>query len=160
MRSDATWKIVVSSVPLSIPTGHDTVRDGWGNADANTGFERELAAIFNRFRKDGIKHLLFLTTDVHFATGFTYRPFPESPEFVVHELVGGPLHAGLGRNRPPDDSFHPTQLFVHSWQTEPKTLQEAMEFMNWIRVDIDREGALRYTVRNALGKDVAAGSLD
>lgn len=159
-RSDATWKIVVSSVPLSIPTGHGVARDGWGNSDANTGFERELAAIWSRFRDAGTKHLLFVATDVHFATGITYKPFPESPDFVVHELVGGPLHAGLGRSRPPDDSFHPTQLFVHSPETDPANLQEALEFMNWVRVAIDGTGKLRYAVTNALGREVFAGSLD
>jgi alkaline phosphatase D len=158
-HSDATWKVVVSSVPLSIPTGHGKIRDGWANSDTDTGYEHELAAIWSRFRDAGTKNLLFVTTDVHFATGFTYHPFPESPDFVVHEIVAGPLNAGLGRNRPPDDSFHPTQLFVHSPDTGPDTFSDAKAYFNWIRVDIDADGKLRYSVRNALGKEVFAGSL-
>jgi alkaline phosphatase D len=158
-RSDATWKVVVSSVPLSIPTGRPTVRDGWANSDTETGFERELIAISKRFRDAGTKNLLFVTTDVHFATGFTYRPFAESPEFAVHELIAGPLNAGIGRHRPPDDSLNPTQLFVHAPVTGPDSFQDASAFFNWIRVDIDAEGKLRYSVRNALGKEVFAGAL-
>ena len=42
--SDATWKIIVSSVPMSIPTGSppEKGRDGWVNFDQHTGFEHEL----------------------------------------------------------------------------------------------------------------------
>jgi alkaline phosphatase D len=40
-RSDATWKVIVSSVPMSIPTGFPPTngRDGWANFDQATGFE-------------------------------------------------------------------------------------------------------------------------
>jgi hypothetical protein len=36
VRSKATWKVVVSSVPLSIPTGGD----GWADGGTRQGFER------------------------------------------------------------------------------------------------------------------------
>ena len=38
--SDATWKVIVSSVPMSIPTGFPAEggRDGWANFDQTTGF--------------------------------------------------------------------------------------------------------------------------
>jgi alkaline phosphatase D len=41
--STATWKLIVSSVPMSIPTGFppENGRDGWANADQDTGFEAE-----------------------------------------------------------------------------------------------------------------------
>jgi alkaline phosphatase D len=41
--SKATWKVIVSSVPLSIPTGFPPTngRDGWANFDQQTGFARE-----------------------------------------------------------------------------------------------------------------------
>jgi alkaline phosphatase D len=160
-RSDATWKVVISSVPISIPTGPGGYvgRDSWASGADDLGFERELASIFARFRDAGTKRLLFITTDVHFATGFTYRPFPDSPDFVVQELVAGPLNAGLGQNRDPDETFHPARLFVHTPETGPNTFAEAKEFMNWIRVAIDGDGRLSYSVRNAFGREVNAGEL-
>lgn len=44
--SDATWKVVVSSVPLAIPTGRPAARDGWSDLGGETGFEREARALF------------------------------------------------------------------------------------------------------------------
>jgi hypothetical protein len=35
---------------------------------------------------------VFVTTDVHFATGFCHAPFPD---LSFPEFVSGPLHAGL-----------------------------------------------------------------
>ena len=37
--SDATWKVIVSSVPMSIPTGFPASggRDGWANFDGAVG---------------------------------------------------------------------------------------------------------------------------
>jgi alkaline phosphatase D len=160
-RSDATWKVVVSSVPISIPTGRGGTsgHDGWANHDLDAGFERELDAIWRRFRDAGTKNLVFLSTDVHFATGFAYHPFPESPEFVVHELIAGPLNAGTLPNRQFDDSFHPERLFFYGPETGPKTFEEAKQFFNWMRIDIDEAGKLEYSVTNALGKQVFTGRL-
>jgi len=44
VESDARWKVIVSSVPMSIPTGFppENGRDGWANFDQSTGYEREL----------------------------------------------------------------------------------------------------------------------
>lgn len=160
-RSDATWKVVVSSVPISIPTGFggSAGHDGWANFDLDAGFERELTGIWRKFRDAGTKNVVFVTTDVHFATGFTYHPFPESPEFVVHELVGGPLNAMLLPNHAVDDSFRPERLFFFGPETAPKSYEDAMQFMNWIRVHVDGKGDLTYSVRNAFGNEVFAGAL-
>jgi phosphodiesterase/alkaline phosphatase D-like protein len=146
---------------LSIPTGRggSAGRDSWANFETDAGFERELAAIFEKFRDAGTKNVLFIATDVHFATGFTYHPFPESPDFVVHELIGGPLNAGLGGNHNVDDTFHPERLFYYGSEDQPKSFAEAKAFMNWVRVRIDGKGDLTYSVRNALGEEKFAGAL-
>ena len=42
-ESTALWKIIVTSVPLSIPTGaSDDERDGWANFEGTTGYEIEV----------------------------------------------------------------------------------------------------------------------
>lgn len=43
LDSTALWKIIVTSVPLSIPTGTgDDARDGWANFEGDTGYEIEV----------------------------------------------------------------------------------------------------------------------
>ena len=49
LRSNATWKVVSSDIPMSIPTGANSSkfgRDGWANGisldfSSKTGFEKE-----------------------------------------------------------------------------------------------------------------------
>ncbi len=77
-KSKATWKIIVTSVPLSLPTGNlEHGFDGWANADTEFGYERELRKIVNSLHDSKVKNVVWLTTDVHFAAGFHYRPIEE-----------------------------------------------------------------------------------
>ena len=89
--SDATWKVIVSSVPMSIPTGFPATngRDGWANFDQATGYERELLEILGFMRAHGVRDSVWITTDVHFAEAFRYEPFDDS-DFSVYELATGP----------------------------------------------------------------------
>jgi alkaline phosphatase D len=79
--SDATWKVIVSSVPMSIPTGFPPTngRDGWANFDQETGFEHELLDILGSMTENGIDNPVWITTDVHFTEAFRYSPFREQP---------------------------------------------------------------------------------
>jgi alkaline phosphatase D len=115
--SRATWKVVVSSVSLSIPTGRAERRDSWTNANVwgtpqepGTGFTTERDAILRRFRERGVKNLVFLVTDVHHAELIRHHP---TPEFSFHEFVAGPLSASLGRPRPLDAALNPRSLFAY-----------------------------------------------
>src|SRR3989442_748465 len=101
--STATWKVVVSRVPLSVPTGRQ-YRDSWSNASVwgipeenGTGFAVERDAILNAFRQRGVKNLVFLTADVHHAELIRHHP---TPEFSFHEFIAGPLSASPGRPGP------------------------------------------------------------
>ena len=88
--SDARWKVIVSSVPMSIPTGLPAVpngRDGWANFDQTAGYERELLDILRFMHAHGIRNSLWITTDVHFAEAFRYTPFTDDPGFAAYELV-------------------------------------------------------------------------
>lgn len=101
--STATWKIVSSDVPLSIPTGWraDRVgRDAFANGTADdfsqrTGFERELLELLAEIDRADIRNLVVVVTDVHLAANLRYaRDFDGDGEpLVFHELVNGPLNA-------------------------------------------------------------------
>jgi alkaline phosphatase D len=113
--SPATWKIVVTSVPLSVPTGGKN-HDSWSNANIlgfpeenGTGFASERDAILRVFRQRGVKNLVFLSADVHHAELIRHHP---TPEWSFHEFIAGPLSATLGRPRPLDMGLNPRTLFA------------------------------------------------
>ena len=154
-KSDATWKVIVSSVPISIPTGFpaENGRDGWANFDQNTGFERELLEIFDYMYKKGERNIVFLTTDVHFAEVFSYTPFADRPDFKVYEYVTGPLNAGLFPNRDFDESLGTESLFFYGPESADVTsYKDALPWMNFGAADISKEGVLTLSVRDVNGK--------
>lgn len=113
--STAVWKLVVSSVPLSIPTGRPGARDSWTSASPfglpvdGDGFPTERDAILAHFRRQHVKNLVFLAADVHHAEAIRHRP---APEWSFHEFVAGPLSASTGRPRPLDASLNARSLFA------------------------------------------------
>jgi alkaline phosphatase D len=112
--SPAAWKIVVTSVPLSVSTGRPH-RDSWSSATVwgvpqeGTGFATERDAILGALRQRGVRNLVFLTADVHHPELIRHQP---APGFTFHEFIAGPLSATQGRPRPLDAALNPTSLFA------------------------------------------------
>lgn len=148
-HSNATWKIVVSSVPIAIPTG-GVFTDGWADFDRNQGFERELLDILHAWHEAGVENLVFITTDVHFATGFRYTPFPG---FSFLEFVSGPLSAGLFPKQEFDDSLRPERLYFHApaGAASIAGLDEALRWFNFGEMEIDANGVLAVRIVNGKG---------
>ena len=157
-RSDATWKVIVSSVPMSIPTGFPLTngRDGWANFDQTTGFERELLDILRFMKEQGIENSVWITTDVHFAEVFRYRPFAEEPSFTVHELATGPLNAGIFPNRDFDPTLNPERLFFYGPDSASAVTSwaEAKRWFNFGTLVVNREGRLTAGILNTAGETV------
>lgn len=155
VASDATWKVIVSSVPMSIPTGFPPSggRDGWADYDQDSGFEYELTEILRFMQQQGIKNTVWLTTDVHFSEGFKYQPFADAPDFEVYEFVSGPLNAGVFPNEAFDNSLNPERLFFHG---APVGLdyQGAKEYLSFGAVEVDEQGDMTVKIINALGATV------
>jgi alkaline phosphatase D len=98
--STARWKVIVSSVSLSIPKGWP-FGDSWASRRVlwrTTGFAAERDAILAALRARGVRRLVALVADVHFGALMTHRP---RPSLEVHELIAGPLAARPARPRPP-----------------------------------------------------------
>jgi alkaline phosphatase D len=112
--STATWKIVVTSVSLSVSTGRQH-RDSWSSASLwgvpqdGAGFATERDAILGALRQRGVRNLVFLTADVHHSELIRHRP---APAFPFHEFIAGPLSATQGRPRALDAALNPTSLFA------------------------------------------------
>ena len=156
--SDATWKIVVSSVPLSVPTAFTPGRqpDAWANGDRSGGFERELLDIVRFAYTQKLSNLLWLTGDVHMGAVYIYRPFPEDPEFVFYEATSGPLHARVTGTRAMDTTLGPVRLYLHAPEDfrQIKTYHQARYWWNFGFVRIDRFGTLFLSLRNVDGENV------
>ena len=162
-ESTATWKLVVSSVPMAIPTGdpESSARDGWANFNHDTGFERELLAILRELQKAGQNRTVWLTTDVHFATGFRYRPFADAEPFQVHEFVSGPLNAGLFPSRDLDPTLGGERLFFHGPDT-PESVTSYDDALGWMNVGtlaIDADGTMTVGIVNGRGETVFTTTL-
>ena len=153
--SDATWVVIASSVPLAIPTGWPAEggRDGWADFDQPTGFEQELRAILAYAAEVGRKDLLFISADVHFAAAFSYRPDAERPGFVAHELVTGPLSAGIGAIDDYDRDLGAERIFLHAPPTHDalRSYADARRYFGFGELDIDAAGTLRGTLRDVDG---------
>jgi alkaline phosphatase D len=156
--SDATWKVVVSSVPMSIPTGFPPTggRDGWANFDQETGFEQELLDILRFMEGEGIVNTVWITTDVHFAEAFRYRPFVANPAFAVYELATGPLNAGIFPIRDFDATLNPEVLTFFGPPTPEAvtTWEEAKRWFNFGTLEVDRSGRLTAAIVNTAGERV------
>ncbi len=143
--SDATWKIVVSSVPISVPTGSDAIgRDGWASGDSDLGFETELREILQTMQRLTKRQIVWITTDAHFGTVMRYTPFPRDPDFVIHEVVTGPLQAGVFPRSERDPTFHPETLYQHGPADGEAidSLPQAMRWFNFGWIEIDAAGSL------------------
>jgi alkaline phosphatase D len=150
--SDATWKVIVASVPLAIPTHGDSFADG----GEGVGYEREAARIFRTLRDDGIRNSLWITTDIHFATGFVYHPFADDPSWTSYEFASGPLNAGVFPHMRVDDTFHPQRLFFYG-PASPDAIgsyEEALGWFNFGVVDVDAQGGLTVSIVNGRGETV------
>ena len=63
-----------------------------------------------RIRTCGLRNSVWITTDVHFAESFRYVPFPGDLRFGVHELITGPMNAGIFPTQDFDVTLNPERL--------------------------------------------------
>lgn len=112
--STATWKVIATSVPLSIPKGGGLTvpgYDGWAGGLDGTGFERERQVIVDAILANKMKNVVFIAGDVHYIQANAYDPNGDGmPDF--HEFIGGPLSAATGRMVYPSPALRPKNL-VH-----------------------------------------------
>ena len=114
--STAMWKVIVTSVPLSIPKGGDVNvpgYDGWAGGPDGTGFERERRVIVDTILDYKLKNVVFLAGDVHLVQANAYDP-DQNGVIDFHEYIVGPLSARHGVLTAWDEGLHPTRLFYES----------------------------------------------
>jgi alkaline phosphatase D len=111
--SDATWKLVVTTVPLGMFTG-GRHSDSWSSANvfgfartSPTGYRYERDFLLRFVRDHAIRNVVFVSGDVHHAELIRHEP---TPGFTVHELIAGPLAARQGYPRFLDRSLKSRSL--------------------------------------------------
>jgi alkaline phosphatase D len=111
-RSTATWKFIVTSVPLSNPkdgTAQTPGNDSWARAADGTGFQTELRTIVSAILKGRVRNVIWLAADVHYTQVNAYDPNGDGTT-DFHEFIAGPLSAAPNKPVPPDSPFKPTTL--------------------------------------------------
>jgi alkaline phosphatase D len=81
LRSEATWKVLVTSCPLSILRSANPPQDDW------VAYEHELGTLLEAWRKAHVNNLVWITADVHWAQAIEY------PAYGMWEFVGCPIGA-------------------------------------------------------------------
>lgn len=138
--STATWKVIVSGVPLSTHTGNFlTGHDGWGGGAFAGGFATELGKIVATLSARQIHNVVWLSTDIHVARILSYDPDQDGTA-DFYEFISGPLSAITGNLDPLDQTFHPSILY------------EETRFFNFGVVRINGvSGALSVEIRDQAG---------
>ena len=112
-QSSATWKFIVTSVPLSIQKegfGSQIGNDSWARGISGTGFYHELQFIVSHILQHQISNVLWLSGDVHIAQANAYDPNQDGV-IDFHECIAGPLSAGTRTASMPLPDLHPITLF-------------------------------------------------
>jgi alkaline phosphatase D len=114
--SNAVWKFIVTSVPLSYPTGWPQPevdgRDGWANYTERSGYESELLALLFFLEHHDIENVIFLAGDTHWPFAISYDPDRDGePNF--YEFGSSPMSSiPLGPPKFTDPTLHPTVLYA------------------------------------------------
>jgi alkaline phosphatase D len=147
LESRATWKLIASDMPISlvVPDLNPDVPKGtyeaWANADhgAPSGRELELASLLAFIKNNGIKNVVWVTADVHYAQATYYNPsraqFGDFTPFW--EFVAGPINAGTFGPNDLDLTFGPEVRYQSVAQGMKQNLPptERMQYFGVVKID-------------------------
>jgi alkaline phosphatase D len=144
-RSTATWKVIATSVPLSIPKKGPLLapgNDGWARGEDGTGFQTELRRIVDVLSERRIRNVIWLAADVHFAQINLYDPDRDGAT-DFYEFISGPLSSSHVEGILPDQTFNPTTIYKAGGLSNFGLLTLATQDA---RVEIrDESGSVRFT---------------
>jgi alkaline phosphatase D len=123
LNSNATWKVILNSVPLTVPNcpegGPYVPRgcDNWANEAGNDmTFSKERDEFLNFLSDNNIKNVVFITTDIHYAANIMFQgpqTGPDGTKATFYELVSGPISAKMSEAPDPlDRTVNATYLYA------------------------------------------------
>ncbi|WP_309080555.1 alkaline phosphatase D family protein [Zhihengliuella sp.] len=161
-RSQATWKVILSDLPLGIVVPDGDAQESISNADdgAPLGRELELARLLKAFKDAGVKNIVWLTADVHYCAAHHYSPeraaFTDFEPFW--EFVAGPINAGSFGPNKMDGTFGPEVAFAKAGERANQSPRDGKsQFFG--HVELDEADQFTVTLRNALGEAVFSKTL-
>ncbi len=141
LASSATWKVIVSSLPLGllIPDGPGRF-EGVANGDGPPcGRELEMAELLTFIRDARIRNVVWIAGDVHYAAAHHYDPARARYRAFLPfwEFVAGPIHAGTFGPNPLDDTFGPEVRFlsIPPGMKPNRPPSEGLQFFGTLHID-------------------------
>ncbi|QEM81881.1 alkaline phosphatase D family protein [Halomonas binhaiensis] len=155
-KSQATWKIIASDMPLGLVVSDGDNFEAVANADdgAPAGREHEIARLLKAVHDKGISNLVWLTADVHYTAAHHYSPERASfKDFTPFwEFVTGPLHAGTFGPNELDGTFGPEVVFSKAPENGQANLAPSEGYQFFGQVDLDSESReLTVTLKDVAG---------
>jgi alkaline phosphatase D len=121
LSSNATWKIISNPIPITIPDciGYMQACNNWAtnNASNTLTFTNERNQFLKFLDERNIKNVIFLTTDVHYAsTVKVSQDFDRDGDiFTFYEMTNGPLSAYTSdKPYPLDPTINATYIYSES----------------------------------------------
>jgi len=147
-NSTATWKFIVTSVPIGFPTGFPQPevegRDGWANGGDRSGYENEMMRLMFYLESQDIGNVVFLTGDTHYPFAIEYDP-DMNGEANFLELGASPMSAIVLPPVDIDQTFNPTVLYAEG--------EFAGDLFNFGQISISEDGTLTFRIIDGTGTE-------
>lgn len=148
-RSDATWKVLATTVTLSVQKGCPGGCENWANGGGPGGFERELLDLVDSVRRDGLRNVVWLSGDVHFPQAINYDVNADG-RVDFYEFTSGPLSAFHRMPLCLDETLNPQRQYAPP-PNDP--------YFNFGVLSINARGALRVSFQDRAGQTRYATTL-
>jgi alkaline phosphatase D len=146
-RSRATWKVIAADMPLGLVVADGTGPSGCprfensSNGDGPVlGREFEIAEVLRFIKREHVRNVVWITTDVHYCAAHYYDPaqaqFHDFDPFW--EFVAGPANAGTFGPNPLDNTFGPQVVFQKTPPAGQANLPPSAGLQFFGQLDIDR----------------------
>lgn len=166
-RSKATWKIIASDMPIGLVVSEadgegGEAYDGFANIDGPPRErELELARLLTGLKRRGVKNVVWITADVHYAAAHRYDPARAAYKDFdgFWEFVAGPMHASAFPQKRLDDTFGPELVYASADGAAIGSPAEAgTQSFGVVRID-GKTRALKVTLVDGRGRDLHASEL-
>lgn len=156
LASRATWKVIASDMPigLTVPDGKNF--DAFANGDGPAlGRELEMAEMLRFIKRNRIRNIIWITTDVHYCAAHFYDPakaqFTEFNPFW--EFVAGPLNAGTFGPGEMDNTFGPQVKFIGipRGMKQNRSPKDGYQFFGAVKIE-GRTGVMTVSLHDINGR--------